>query len=54
VGAAFGAAGQRCMALTTAIVVGDAKNWIPEVAEKAAKLTLSAGTVPTTINVLTD
>ena len=43
VGAAFGAAGQRCMALTTAIVVGEAKNWIPEVAEKAAKLRLSAG-----------
>jgi len=48
VGAAFGAAGQRCMALTTAIVVGDAKNWIPEVAEKAAKLTLSAGHEPNT------
>jgi malonate-semialdehyde dehydrogenase (acetylating)/methylmalonate-semialdehyde dehydrogenase len=43
VGAAFGAAGQRCMALTTAVVVGEAKNWIPEVAEKAAKLKLSAG-----------
>jgi malonate-semialdehyde dehydrogenase (acetylating)/methylmalonate-semialdehyde dehydrogenase len=27
VGAAFGAAGQRCMALSTAIFVGDAKNW---------------------------
>ncbi len=27
VGAAFGAAGQRCMALTTAVVVGDAKDW---------------------------
>ena len=43
VGAAFGAAGQRCMALTTAVVVGEAKNWIPEVAAKAAKLKLSAG-----------
>jgi hypothetical protein len=31
------------MALTTAVVVGEAKNWIPEVAEKAAKLKLSAG-----------
>ncbi len=31
-GAAFGAAGQRCMALTTAVVVREARHWIPEVA----------------------
>ena len=43
VGAAFGAAGQRCMALTTAVVVGEAKEWIPEVAERASKLVVSAG-----------
>ena len=43
VGAAFGAAGQRCMALTTAVVVGEAKDWIPEVAKRAAKLVISAG-----------
>jgi len=42
-GAAFGAAGQRCMALTTAVVVGEAKDWIPEVAERASKLVVSAG-----------
>jgi len=46
IGAAFGAAGQRCMALTTAVVVGEAKEWIPEVAEKAAKLVVSAGHEP--------
>ena len=34
VGAAFGAAGQRCMALSTAIFVGEAKEWLPEVVEK--------------------
>ncbi len=28
VGAAFGAAGQRCMALSTAIFVGESKNWL--------------------------
>ena len=28
IGAAFGAAGQRCMALTTAVFVGETKNWI--------------------------
>ncbi len=27
VGAAFGAAGQRCMALSTAVMVGEAKDW---------------------------
>lgn len=26
-GAAFGAAGQRCMALSTAVFVGESKNW---------------------------
>ena len=41
VGAAFGAAGQRCMALTTAVMVGDAKHWMDEVAEKASKLKVS-------------
>merc|ERR1711872_1081235 len=46
VGAAFGAAGQRCMALTTAVVVGEAKDWMPEVAEKAKKLRVGAGHEP--------
>lgn len=44
-GAAFGAAGQRCMALSTAVFVGDAKNWIPELAEKAKNLKVNAGHV---------
>jgi malonate-semialdehyde dehydrogenase (acetylating)/methylmalonate-semialdehyde dehydrogenase len=43
VGAAFGAAGQRCMALSTVVWVGEAKNWIPEVVERAKKLKVSAG-----------
>ena len=30
VGAAFGAAGQRCMALSVAIFVGSAKEWMPD------------------------
>jgi len=46
VGAAFGAAGQRCMALTTAVMVGDSKEWLPEVAAKAAKLKINAGHEP--------
>lgn len=43
VGAAFGAAGQRCMALSTAIFVGEAKQWIPELVERAKKLKVTAG-----------
>merc|ERR1711902_324390 len=46
VGAAFGAAGQRCMALTTAVMVGEARDWIPEVAERASKLVVNAGHEP--------
>ena len=43
VGAAFGAAGQRCMALSTAVLVGEANEWVTEIAERAAKLRVSAG-----------
>ena len=42
-GAAFGAAGQRCMALSTAVWVGEAKEWIPELIERAKKLKVNAG-----------
>eukprot|EP01094_Clydonella_sp_ATCC50884_P020923 TRINITY_DN4470_c0_g1_i1.p1 TRINITY_DN4470_c0_g1~~TRINITY_DN4470_c0_g1_i1.p1 ORF type:complete len:527 (-),score=169.70 TRINITY_DN4470_c0_g1_i1:202-1782(-) len=45
-GAAFGAAGQRCMALSTCIFVGDTKKWIPELAERARKLVVRPGTDP--------
>eukprot|EP01116_Phalansterium_solitarium_P005407 TRINITY_DN16_c0_g1_i1.p1 TRINITY_DN16_c0_g1~~TRINITY_DN16_c0_g1_i1.p1 ORF type:complete len:526 (-),score=119.20 TRINITY_DN16_c0_g1_i1:139-1716(-) len=45
VGAAFGAAGQRCMALSTAVFVGEAKDWIPEIAAKAKALKVTEGTV---------
>ena len=43
VGAAFGAAGQRCMALSTIVTVGDTKEWLPEIAEKAKALKVSGG-----------
>lgn len=45
-GAAFGAAGQRCMALSTAIFVGDAKKWIPELKARAQTLKVNVGTDP--------
>ena len=46
VGAAFGAAGQRCMALSTAVFVGEAKNWMPELIEMAKKLKVGSGFDP--------
>lgn len=46
VGAAFGAAGQRCMALSTAIFVGEAREWIPELVDRARKLKVNAGSEP--------
>jgi malonate-semialdehyde dehydrogenase (acetylating)/methylmalonate-semialdehyde dehydrogenase len=36
VGASVGAAGQRCMAISVALFVGDAAAWIPELAERVA------------------
>ncbi len=43
-GAAFGAAGQRCMAVSVVVLVGEAQKWIPDMVEKAKSLTLNAGT----------
>ena len=45
-GAAFGAAGQRCMALSAAVFVGEAKEWLPDLVEKAKTLKLGEGTTP--------
>ncbi|KAL6076609.1 putative methylmalonate-semialdehyde dehydrogenase [acylating], mitochondrial [Balamuthia mandrillaris] len=45
-GAAFGAAGQRCMALSTAVFVGESKDWIPELVERAKKLRVGCGFEP--------
>jgi malonate-semialdehyde dehydrogenase (acetylating)/methylmalonate-semialdehyde dehydrogenase len=35
--ASFGAAGQRCMALSVPVFVGEARKWIPEFVERAKK-----------------
>jgi len=43
-GAAFGATGQRCMALSVAVMVGESQNWIPELVERAKRLKMSIGT----------
>lgn len=42
-GAAFGAAGQRCMALSVVILVGQAKEWVNDIKAKAESLVVSAG-----------
>ena len=43
-GAAFGAAGQRCMALSVVILVGESQKWIPDLVAKAKTLKVSGGT----------
>ncbi|PIE46749.1 MAG: methylmalonate-semialdehyde dehydrogenase (CoA acylating) [Gammaproteobacteria bacterium] len=42
-GAAFGAAGQRCMALSVVVLVGEAKDWVDEIKAKAESLVVAAG-----------
>ncbi|KAF2739320.1 methylmalonate-semialdehyde dehydrogenase [Polyplosphaeria fusca] len=42
-GAAFGAAGQRCMALSTLVMIGETKEWVPEIAERAKDLKMDGG-----------
>ena len=42
-GAAFGAAGQRCMALSALVLVGETKDWLPQVAERARQLNVNGG-----------
>lgn len=46
VAAAFGAAGQRCMAITTAVFVGESKEWVADIKEKASKLVVGPGFDP--------
>src|SRR5690606_9435143 len=41
--AAFGAAGQRCMATSVDVMVGEARNWLPDFIELAKKLKVSIG-----------
>ncbi|OZI23382.1 methylmalonate-semialdehyde dehydrogenase (CoA acylating) [Bordetella genomosp. 9] len=43
-GAAFGAAGQRCMATSVAVFVGASRDWLPEFVARARQLKVNAGT----------
>ncbi|RQS03816.1 CoA-acylating methylmalonate-semialdehyde dehydrogenase, partial [Burkholderia sp. Bp8998] len=42
-GAGFGAAGQRCMATSVAVLVGSARDWLPDIVAKAKALKVNAG-----------
>ena len=46
VGAGYGAAGQRCMATSVVVFVGESSKWIPELAGMAKGLKVSAGHEP--------
>ncbi|KAJ6895091.1 hypothetical protein NC651_021544 [Populus alba x Populus x berolinensis] len=46
VAAGFGAAGQRCMALSTVVFVGDSQSWENKLVECAKSLKVNAGTEP--------
>lgn len=46
VAAGFGAAGQRCMALSTVVFVGDSKSWEDKLLERAKALKVNSGTEP--------
>ena len=48
VGAGFGAAGQRCMATSVVVMVGAAKQWLPQLKALAQQLKVNAGSEPGT------
>lgn len=45
-GAAFGAAGQRCMALSALITLGETDKWLPDLVERARRLQINGGFEP--------
>lgn len=48
IGASMGAAGQRCMAISVCILVGESQKWIPDIVKKAQELKVNAGHEPGT------
>jgi malonate-semialdehyde dehydrogenase (acetylating)/methylmalonate-semialdehyde dehydrogenase len=42
-GATFGSTGQRCMAISVTVLVGEAQQWVDELVEKAKKLKVGPG-----------
>jgi len=46
IGAGFGAAGQRCMAISVAVLVGKAAEWLPDLVAKSKTLKVHGGMEP--------
>ncbi|KAJ5595614.1 aldehyde dehydrogenase [Penicillium hetheringtonii] len=46
IAAAFGAAGQRCMALSAVVLVGETKNWLQDLVDRAKRLRVDGGFEP--------
>ena len=44
IGSCFGAAGQRCMANSVVVLVGEAKEWLPELIERSTTMIIGPGT----------
>jgi malonate-semialdehyde dehydrogenase (acetylating) / methylmalonate-semialdehyde dehydrogenase len=44
-GAAFGASGQRCMAISVVVLVGEARKWLPDLVKKAQSMKVAQGNV---------
>ncbi|PSL14662.1 malonate-semialdehyde dehydrogenase (acetylating)/methylmalonate-semialdehyde dehydrogenase [Marinobacterium halophilum] len=44
IGSCFGAAGQRCMANSVVVLVGEAKEWLPELIERSTMMIIGPGT----------
>lgn len=43
VGACYGSTGQRCMAISVVVLVGDAQKWVPDLVERSKALTVGPG-----------
>lgn len=43
IGACFGSAGQRCMAISVVVLVGDSADLIPEIVRKSSELSIGPG-----------
>jgi malonate-semialdehyde dehydrogenase (acetylating) / methylmalonate-semialdehyde dehydrogenase len=48
VSSVYGAAGQRCMALSVIVLVGESQNWVPDLVAKAKTLKIGPGFDPKT------
>lgn len=54
IGACFGSTGQRCMAISVVVLVGETQEWIPEIVERSKKLTVGPGSADVDIAPLND